>query len=347
MEDTYAERLRGFFNAGCATTAIALAKDVGILKILLEADVPLTSYEISTCGSLKERYCREILGALVTADVIEVDSTSRKYFVPVSNRKSLAGAAIFNRLMPYFGEKYAAIKDCFREEGPAGVRYAAFPVAFDIMRELRVFHQDTLLEEFVLGVVPGLPKRLDQGIMAAELGCGYGILASNLAQRYPATTFIASDVVDELLETARQAASVKGLTNLYFECQDIYDLPDTYMNKFDWILVRDVIHDLPHPDRALRAIYRCLKPGGELSLLEVGVTGTLSENVGNMGACSLYTRSTFSCVPESFQRPDSAALGAAWNVCQAMEMIERAGFTLVKEFHNEKNKQDVHYICRK
>lgn len=56
MEDTYAERLRGFFNAGCATTAIALAKDVGILKILLEADVPLTSDDISTCGSLKERY---------------------------------------------------------------------------------------------------------------------------------------------------------------------------------------------------------------------------------------------------------------------------------------------------
>ena len=145
---------------------------------------------------------------------------------------------------------------------------------------------------------------------------------------------------------ARSSAEKFGLKNITYENQNIYSFPDTYKDKFDWIFIRDVIHDLPHPEKALSQVYFALKPGGELSLLECGTVGTLAENVGNMGACALYTLSTFSCVPESYQQPDSAAQGAAWNVKTARAMIEGVGFTLVKEYH-EKNEQDVHFVCRK
>jgi len=107
--------------------------------------------------------------------------------------------------------------------------------------------------------------RIRTGFEILDLGSGTGypaLLAAEAAGTTGRVTGI--DLAEEMLDVARRKAKRLNLSNIVFQCADISTLafPD---HRFDSVISRFCLMFLPDVPKAVREIYRVLKPGGYLS----------------------------------------------------------------------------------
>ena len=133
---------------------------------------------------------------------------------------------------------------------------------------------DELAGRFGKDYVPGrswkalaesLIKILNYDIVA-DLGAGEGTLAQLLAQR--ASKVIAVDLSPKMVEFGQQLAASNGLPNLEYRLGDIED-PPIENQTLDLAILSQALHHAEHPQRALDAAFRILKPGGRLIVLDL------------------------------------------------------------------------------
>lgn len=107
------------------------------------------------------------------------------------------------------------------------------------------------------------------GGRAVDVCCGTGDLAILLARRVrPRGQVVGLDFADEMLQIARRRADAAGLGRVCrFMLGDAerLSLPD---GEFDAATVGFGIRNVVHPDAALRELWRVLRPGGRLGVLE-------------------------------------------------------------------------------
>src|ERR1700739_633628 len=147
---------------------------------------------------------------------------------------------------------------CFRHGG--GVPYSSFPKFQALMAEDSGAVHDASLIGVTLPLVPGLVDRLEQGIDAADVGCGSGHAVNLMAQAFPRSRFAGFDFSDTGLAAAREEAERKALTNVRFEKRDAAHLGETA--RFDFITTFDAVHDQARPDLMLAGIADALRPDG-------------------------------------------------------------------------------------
>ncbi|MBC8126998.1 MAG: metalloregulator ArsR/SmtB family transcription factor [Gloeobacteraceae cyanobacterium ES-bin-144] len=133
---------------------------------------------------------------------------------------------------------------------------------------------DELAGRFGKDYVPGrswkalaeaLIKVLNYKIVA-DLGAGEGTLAQLLAQR--AEKVIAVDLSPKMVEFGQALAIQNGLTNLEYRIGDIED-PPIDEKSLDLAILSQALHHAEHPQRAIDAAFRLLKPGGRLIVLDL------------------------------------------------------------------------------
>ncbi len=106
---------------------------------------------------------------------------------------------------------------------------------------------ETLLEAYL-----SLIQDYDNLEQVLEVGIGTGVVAKEMVERVPCVTGI--DISKEMVDAISHPsidASIGDAHNLPFEDQ-----------IFDLIYMRNVIHYLDDPEKAINEIYRCLKKGG-------------------------------------------------------------------------------------
>jgi ubiquinone/menaquinone biosynthesis C-methylase UbiE len=97
-----------------------------------------------------------------------------------------------------------------------------------------------------------------------DIGCGTGFLSLLFAAERHRVTGV--DVAPTMLARAREKAAARGLAISFIEADvETLDLPAASQ---DLIVERHVIWTLPHPEIALDAWRRLLRPGGRLILIE-------------------------------------------------------------------------------
>ncbi len=104
------------------------------------------------------------------------------------------------------------------------------------------------------------------GLRAADLGCGDGALALEIARF--AETVVGVDRRKALVTRARAAAKKAGAANVKFRVADIEALP-LDDGAFDAALLSQSLHATEEPVAALREAVRVLAPGGRLLVMEV------------------------------------------------------------------------------
>lgn len=133
---------------------------------------------------------------------------------------------------------------------------------------------DELAGRFGKDYVPGrswkalaeaLIKVLNYKIVA-DLGAGEGTLAQLLAQR--AEKVIAVDISPKMVEFGQSLAIHNGLHNLEYRLGDIEN-PPIQENFLDLAVLSQALHHAEHPQRAIDAAFRILKPGGRLIILDL------------------------------------------------------------------------------
>ncbi|MCX8496611.1 MAG: metalloregulator ArsR/SmtB family transcription factor [Akkermansiaceae bacterium] len=133
---------------------------------------------------------------------------------------------------------------------------------------------DELAGRFGKDYVPGRSwKALAEALIkvlnyrvVADLGAGEGTLAQLLAQR--AEKVIAVDLSPKMVEFGQQLAVQNGLANLEYRLGDI-ESPPIDDGTLDLAILSQALHHAEHPQRALDAAFRALKPGGRLIVLDL------------------------------------------------------------------------------
>ena len=111
---------------------------------------------------------------------------------------------------------------------------------------------------------------------------------------------------------------------------DISRMPAEWTQKWDFVVMFDVLHDVPHTTKALSEIYRVLKKGSYLSVIDVNLHTNLEDNLDDDSAPFLYGFSLFGCLAMTLSVEGSEGIGAAWGKEKVLRMIAEAGFTDVK-----------------
>ena len=133
---------------------------------------------------------------------------------------------------------------------------------------------DELAGRFGKDYVPGRSwKALAEALIkvlnyqvVADLGAGEGTLAQLLAQR--AEKVIAVDLSPKMVEFGQSLAKQNGLTNLEYRLGDI-ETPPIEDETLDLAILSQALHHAEHPQKALDAAFRMLKPGGRMIVLDL------------------------------------------------------------------------------
>ena len=132
-----------------------------------------------------------------------------------------------------------------------------------IVRDVR--YKTTLIEQ----------ANIQPGHHVLDLGCGTGTLAIMAKQAQPSAEVSGLDADPDMLKVARYK-STKESAAVKFDTGMTFDLP--YPDaSFDRVLSSIMIHHLktPEKEKTAQEVFRVLKPGGELHIIDFGKPTTI------------------------------------------------------------------------
>jgi demethylmenaquinone methyltransferase/2-methoxy-6-polyprenyl-1,4-benzoquinol methylase len=135
---------------------------------------------------------------------------------------------------------------------------------YDVMNDVMSFGIHRIWKKIALAHT-GLKK----GQRALDVAGGTGDLTIELSKQVGAEgEVVMSDINATMLEQGRRRLIDKGIAgNVKFVVANAEDLPFED-NSFDCITIAFGLRNVTHQDRALASMYRVLKPGGRLLVLE-------------------------------------------------------------------------------
>lgn len=343
----FAERIAGAIDSASMAVLLSIGHQTKLFDTM--AGLPsFTSAQIAEAAGLNERYVREWLGGMVSGQVVDYDPATQTYSLPSHRAAVLTRAAGPDNLarvaqfVSLIGEVEQPILGCFKDGG--GLPYSAYPRFHKLMAEMSGEVFDAALVDVILPMADGVPELLRAGADVADIGTGSGHAINVMAKAFPASRFTGIDFSDEGLATARAEAERMGLTNATFVAKDVAALEDS--ETYDVITVFDAIHDQAKPAKVLENIYRALRPGGVLLMVDIKASSNLEDNVGVPFATYMYTISTAHCMSVSLGL-DGDGLGTCWGRQLATSMLADAGFGDVTVREIESDAFNYYYIARK
>jgi ubiquinone/menaquinone biosynthesis C-methylase UbiE len=106
-----------------------------------------------------------------------------------------------------------------------------------------------------------LLPHLRAGMRLLDVGCGPGTITTGLARAVAPGDVVGIELVDGVIEQAREHAAREGIDNARFEYGDVYALP--YADaSFDAAYAHQVLQHLARQADALAEMHRVLRPGG-------------------------------------------------------------------------------------
>jgi len=300
---------------------------LGIFKIMADSG-PVTLEELATKTGLNQRYLQEWLGAMTAAEYVEYDPASKSYLLPSEHAEVLAyennplfGGGALQMPLPLLS-LVPKVMEAFRTGGGVSHDQHHPEIVEATERFTRPFFTFALTQECI-PAMPEAERKLQAGCEVADIGCGAGQAAIEMARAYPKSLIHGFDnhapSIDRALTNARKA----GVNNVAFECKSAESLLGK--ERFQFITTFDVIHDMVNPLAGLRTIRGLLSTDGTYLMLEMNASDKLEDNI-NPFASLLYSISTLYCMTVSLAE-GGAGIGACMGETKARALTQEAGFS--------------------
>lgn len=133
-------------------------------------------------------------------------------------------------------------------------------------------HYETGWQEQLWSAQESLLAEVDPepGEIILDVSCGTGLVTIPIAELVsPGGSVTGIDLSEGMIDEARLQAKQKGIENIYFKHMDAEDIeqPD---ELFDAVICSLGLMYYPNPEKALKEMYRVLKPGGRIAALVWG-----------------------------------------------------------------------------
>jgi ubiquinone/menaquinone biosynthesis C-methylase UbiE len=107
---------------------------------------------------------------------------------------------------------------------------------------------------------------LRPGMSLLDCGCGPGTITIGLAQAVAPGQVVGIDIEPNLVEHASVLSREQGISNLRFQGANVFDLP-FFEGSFDSVFAGDLLQRLNQPIRAIKEMWRVLKPDGVIGII--------------------------------------------------------------------------------
>ena len=274
--DDVAERIFNSLLGAFEIQAIYLGHKLGWYEALATAE-ELTSAELAARTGSAERYAREWLeqqtatGYVTCADPAAPVS-ERKFAIDaataeaLTDAESLAFVAPFARFSVGLGKGIDDLAEAYRNGG--GVSWEGLgedPREAQAAANRPLFLK--LLGQEFLPAVPDIHEVLTAGGRVADVGCGFGWSSVGIAEAYENATVHGYDIDLPSIESARQIAEERGLSNrVEFLAGDAAETDAA--GTYDLVVAFECIHDLPDPVSVLDSMRRLARPGGSVIVMD-------------------------------------------------------------------------------
>ncbi|XP_033762624.1 uncharacterized protein LOC117344083 [Pecten maximus] len=339
--ETYSKNISNFIAGSYITSAITIGRDLGLFNELKRLDKPVSSQQLADACNLKERYVREWLGCMVSTRIVSLDD-SDKYFVPEKLKPGLSGTE-FAFLFPVLGTLTAKAKNCFKKDGPRGYTLAdELPETFDVF-EQRMSDTGAVVDQLFTPAA----KLTKTVTTILDLGSGEGCVTRALSKRFPDADIYGVDYSEIAITKANAIAKSEGVKNVKFLKEDATSMPADWNGKFDWVIMFDLLHDLPDQANVMKEVKRVLKDGGVVSITDPDVHSSHKGNVGDASVAAVgYAISSVSCLPRSLSKDGSPGYGVGWGTENKDAFLTKSGW-LVKDKHHIGSPLACNFTCVK
>lgn len=189
------------------------------------------------------------------------------------------------------------------------------------------FYRNAYLSSLVQEWLPALDdvvSKLEKGANVADVGCGYGHSTVIMAQAYPESRFWGFDSHQGSIDEARESARAAGVTDrVTFEVAQANDYPS---QQYDLVCFFDCLHDMGHPDKALRHAAKTMASDGSLMLVEPFANDKLEDNINPIGRL-YYAGSTALCCAHAISERGDYVLGAQAGETRLSRVVKTNGFS--------------------
>ena len=300
---------------------------LGIFASLAQSG-PVTPEELAQRTGLDERYLREWLGAMATAEYVEHDVTGDKYLLPPEHALALADeefpfftGGLLQMIVPTVTVA-PQMAEAFKSGG--GVTQDQYlPDMYEAIERLTApWYKHSLVQTW-MPAMPDVQEKLEAGGSACDVGCGSGRAPITIAKAFPQAEVHGYDVHAGSIGRARVNAEAEGVAEqVTLTVGDGAELPE---GRFDLISTFDVVHDSVDPIGLMSSIRQALREDGTYLMLEMNASGEVEENRNPLGKL-LYNVSSLYCMTTSLAH-GGAGIGACMGEEKARELAYAAGFT--------------------
>ncbi len=120
---------------------------------------------------------------------------------------------------------------------------------------------------------------IKEGECVLDIGCGSGVDTMIAAKMVgPTGRVVGIDMSSEMVDRARQNLNLTNLENVSFQESSAENLPFPAQD-FDVVISSGVFNLIPDKLKALKEVFRIMKPGGRLMMADQVLTGHLPQDV--------------------------------------------------------------------
>lgn len=320
----------GSFHLG----TVYLGLKLGLFRELTERG-SATAEELAEATGLDGWYVREWLQAEATAGLVVADSDDvrtagfsaapgvREVLVDESGPAYLGGLPLAHAAAASI---FPDLLDAFRTG--RGVPYPAY--GEDAVEAQAALNRPAFTHQLVAEWLPQIPDvhaRVSDpagGARVADVGCGLGWAAIELAKAFPHLHVDGYDADEDSITRARHNAQEAGVADrVTFRLVDASS--GGYEGRtYDAIFFFECVHDMAHPVEALAAARGALADGGTVVVMDERVAETLTP--GEPVELFFATASVLWCLPQGREDTTSEAVGTVMRPADFTALARRAGW---------------------